>query len=128
MHKKTVLIVEDQPDNRIIYSTILEHAGFDVLEAKNGEEGVRCAYEHHPDLILMDLSMPVLDGWEAVRRLKSDPEMAGTPVCAISAHVPCDGDAERAQDSGFECYLTKPLDPREVLEEVEKRIGPAGEV
>jgi two-component system, cell cycle response regulator DivK len=127
MRKKTVLLVEDQLDNRIIYRTILEHAGFAVLEATNGEEGVRCAREHTPDLILMDLSMPVLDGWGAVQQLKTDPVLAQTPVCALSAHVLFDGGAERARNAGFACYLTKPLEPKQVLKEVEKRIGPADE-
>ncbi len=128
MRKKTVLLVEDQPDNRIIYMTILEYAGFTVLEAANGAEGVRRAREHRPDIILMDLSMPVLDGWGAVRQLKTDPETAQIPVCALSAHVLFEGDAERAREAGFDCYLTKPLEPRQVLEEVEKRIGPASEL
>lgn len=125
MRKKSVLLVEDQHDNRVIYRTILEFAGFGVYEATNGEEGVQSAREHRPDLILMDLSMPVLDGWGAVRLLKSDPDLAGIPVCAVSAHVPLEGDAERAKEAGFECYLTKPVEPREVLAEVERRIGSA---
>jgi two-component system, cell cycle response regulator DivK len=125
MRRNTVLLVEDQPDNRIIYTTILEHAGYAVLEAQNGEEGVRRAREHAPDLVLMDLSMPVMDGWGAVRELKRDPTTASIPVCALSAHVLFPGDLERVRSAGFECYLTKPLEPRRVLEEVEKRIGPA---
>lgn len=127
MRKKTVLIVEDQPDNRMIYTTILEYAGSQVLEAVNGEEGVRRAREHRPDIILMDLSMPVLDGWGAIRQLKDDPETAAIPVCVLSAHVLFEGDAERAQEAGFACYLTKPLEPKQLLEEVERRIGPASE-
>jgi two-component system, cell cycle response regulator DivK len=125
MSEKTVLLVEDQPDNRIIYTTILEYAGFAVVEASNGEEGVRRAREHAPDLILMDLSMPVMDGWAAVRELKKDSALARIPVCALSAHVLLGDDAEKAREAGFECYLTKPLEPREVLREVEKRIGRA---
>lgn len=127
MRNKTVLLVEDQPDNRIIYKTILEYAGFTVLEAVNGEEGVRCAREYRPDIILMDLSMPVLDGWGAVRQLKSDPVLAQIPVCALSAHVLFGNDAESAWEAGFACYLAKPLAPKQVLEEVERRIGPASE-
>ncbi len=128
MHKKTVLLVEDQPDNRVIYKTILEFAGYRVLEAANGREGVHCAREHRPDLILMDLSMPMLDGWGALRQLKEDPQTAQIPVCALSAHVLFEGDAERAYEAGFACYLTKPLEPKHLLEEVESRIGPAGDL
>lgn len=127
MEKKTVLLVEDQPDNRTIYTTILEHGGYAVLEAENGEEGVSRARESRPDLILLDLSMPVLDGWGAVRQLKSDPATARIPVCALSAHVLFDGDKERAEAAGFECYLTKPIEPKQVLQEVANRIGPAAE-
>jgi two-component system, cell cycle response regulator DivK len=128
MRIKTVLLVEDQPDNRIIYRTVLEHAGYAVVEAADGEEGVRRAREHSPHLILMDLSMPVLDGWGAIGRLKADPALATIPVCALSAHVLFEGDAEKARDAGFDCYLTKPLEPKQVLAEVERRIGTPGEV
>ncbi len=128
MRKKVVLIVEDQPDNRGIYATILAYAGYEVVEAVNGADGVRRAREHLPDLILMDLSMPVLDGWGALRQLKADATTTAIPVCALSAHVLFPGAAERAHAAGFECYLTKPMEPKEVLAEVESRIGPAGEV
>ncbi len=87
MATKRVLIVEDNFDNRAIYSVLLQHAGYDVLQAPDGEEGVRLASRDHPDVILMDLSMPVLDGWQALKRLKSDPDTASIPVFALSAHV-----------------------------------------
>ena len=123
--RKTVLIVEDDHDNRQIYSTILEHGGYRVLVAHDGEEGLRYARAERPDLILMDLSMPVLGGWEAIRLLKSDPETADIPTCAISAHVLMEGDYQRAIDAGFTAYLTKPIEPKAVLREVQNRIGPA---
>ncbi|HEX5871997.1 MAG TPA: response regulator, partial [Longimicrobium sp.] len=69
---KTVLLVEDNEDNRTVYRTILEHFGYQVIEARNGEDGVRMAREDHPDLILMDISIPIIDGWEATRILKGD--------------------------------------------------------
>lgn len=125
MRPKSVLVVEDSPDNRDIYHAVLEFAGFDVLEAENGAEGVRMAHEHHPDLILMDLSMPVLDGWEATRSLKAEEDTASIPICAISAHVLCDGDWPKVREAGFECYLTKPIEPKQVLAVVQERIGPA---
>lgn len=126
MPSKTVLVVEDNLDNRMIYTTILSYAGYAVLEAKNGAEGVRLAREHAPTLILMDLSMPVMDGWEATRRLKSDPETASIPICALSAHVLTPGDHVRAMEAGFACYLTKPIEPKAVLHQVQERIGEPG--
>lgn len=124
---KTVLLVDDDGDNRTIYRVILEHAGYTVLEAANGVDGLRLAREHLPDIILLDLSMPLLDGWGAIRELKEDDRTAHLPVCALSAHVLLAGDYERAREAGFECYLTKPIEPREVLQEVQERIGPAAE-
>ena len=80
---KTVLLVEDNEDNRTVYRTILEHFGYRVVEARNGEDGIRMAREDHPDLILMDISIPLVDGWEATRILKGDPAtwgMGGSPT------------------------------------------------
>jgi CheY-like chemotaxis protein len=76
---KTVLLVEDNEDNRTVYRTILEHFGYQVIEARNGEDGVRMAREDHPDLILMDISIPLIDGWEATRILKGEPEHGRDP-------------------------------------------------
>lgn len=124
MSEKTVLIVEDNYDNRAIYTEMFRAAGFRVLEAHNGAEGVEQARESLPDLILMDLSMPVLDGWGAMKRLRADPRTARIPVIALSAHVVLGGDYRRSQEAGFVAYLTKPVEPRTVLEAVEARIAP----
>jgi CheY-like chemotaxis protein len=124
MAPKRVLIVEDNFDNRTIYSVLLQHAGYDVIQAPDGAEGVRLATRDHPDVILMDLSMPVLDGWEALKRLKSDPATASIPVFALSAHVLFEGDFDRAIQAGFAGYFTKPVEPKRVLQELNERIGP----
>lgn len=121
---KRVLIVEDNFDNREIYAEILRHAGYDILEAENGARGVEKAREHLPDLILMDLSMPLMDGWEAIAILKGDIRTAGIPVLAVSAHVVMNGDYRRAESAGFSSYITKPIEPKAVLLEVRSRIGP----
>lgn len=121
--QKTVLLVEDNTDNRIIYAAMLRHVGYDVLEAPDGEVGVELAQEHSPDLILMDLSMPRMDGWKAISALRRDPQTKNIVVCALSAHVLHKGDWERARTAGFDCYLTKPITPQDVLEEVKARIG-----
>lgn len=125
MTPKTVLIVEDNEDNRIVYSTILQHRGFTVLEATDGEEGIRVARAEHPDLILMDISVPVIDGWKATRILKSDEHTASIPVIALTAHAQAEG-RENARNIGCDGYLAKPCEPRKVVAEVEKLIGAAG--
>lgn len=122
---KRVLIVEDNFDNREIYAELLRHAGYVTLEAENGLRGVEKAFEHLPDIILMDLSMPLMDGWEAIEVLKKDSRTASIPVLAVSAHVILNGDYARAQQAGFSCYLTKPVEPKDVLREVQAHIGPA---
>ena len=114
-----ILIVEDNFDNRAIYTVLLESAGYKVLEALNGAEGVRLAESCLPDLILMDLSMPVLDGWGAIALLKRNVRTAAIPVIALSAHVIVNGDYRRAEEAGFAAYLTKPIEPKQVLREVE---------
>jgi len=122
---KQILIVEDSFDNRMIYRDLLRHAGFDVIEASNGRKGVERALSDQPDLILMDLSMPVMDGWQAVRHLKSDPRTASIPVLALTAHVVVDGDYGNAAEAGFARYLTKPIEPKDVLREIIAQIGTA---
>lgn len=121
---KRVLIVEDNFDNREIYAEVLRHAGYDILEAENGVRGVEKAREHLPDLILMDLSMPLMDGWEAIAILKGDERTMSIPVLAVSAHVVMNGDYRRAEAAGFSSYITKPIEPKAVLLEVRQRIGP----
>ena len=84
---KMVLLVEDNEDNRIVYSTILKHFGYEVTEALNGEEGIAKARSEKPDLILMDISIPIIDGWEATQVLKHDPSTKGIPIIALTAHA-----------------------------------------
>jgi len=118
----TILLVEDNSDNRTIYQTVLNHYGYEVLEARDGEEGVRLAREAIPDLILMDISIPKIDGWEATRILKADPATATIPIIALTAHA-LRTDEEKAQEVGFDGYLAKPVEPRRVVEEVKRHLG-----
>jgi CheY-like chemotaxis protein len=124
---KTVLLVEDNEDNRIVYSTILRHFGYRVMEALNGEEGIATARTEKPDLILMDISIPIIDGWEATQVLKHDPETRQIPIIALTAHALA-SDRERAMQVGCDGYLAKPCEPRAVVAEVQRFLGqPSGQ-
>jgi CheY-like chemotaxis protein len=117
-----VLLVEDNEDNLIIYSTILRHAGLEVLEARDGEAGIAMAIAHHPAVILMDVSIPLVDGWEATRRLKANPETAHIPIIALTAHALAT-DRQKAIEAGCDQYIPKPAEPRLVLAAVRQYIG-----
>jgi two-component system, cell cycle response regulator DivK len=119
---KTVLLVEDNEDNRTVYRTILEHFGYQVVEARNGEDGIRMAREGRPDLILMDISIPKIDGFEATRILKSDPATRGIPIIALTAHA-MEEDRRRARVSGCDGFLAKPIAPRRVVSEVRRYLA-----
>lgn len=119
---RTVLIVEDNEDNRIVYSTILRHHGFRVTEALDGEEGIAKARRDLPDIILMDISIPLIDGWEVTQTLKRDTSTTHIPVIALTAHA-MPGDRERAMEVGCDGYLAKPCEPRAVLAEVNRLLS-----
>jgi two-component system cell cycle response regulator DivK len=105
---RTILLVEDSEDNRGIIRELAEWMDIELLEAVDGEAGVLLATTALPDLILMDLSLPVLDGWEATRRLKANPHTAGIPVIALTAHAMA-GDEAKARAAGCDGYITKPI-------------------
>jgi two-component system, cell cycle response regulator DivK len=105
---KKILIVEDVEFNRDLIVQLLEHH-YEVLTAANGAKGIQLAAREHPDLILMDLSLPVIDGWEATRRIKAHAMLHDIPIIALSAHAMI-GDREKALQSGCDEYLSKPLD------------------
>jgi two-component system, cell cycle response regulator DivK len=117
-----LLLVEDNEDNRTIYSTLLRHLGYDVIEAQNGVQAIELARSERPDLILMDISIPEMDGWEATRILRGDPVTKDIPIVALTAHA-LEDDRERAAEVGFSSYLAKPIEPRAVLAEVRRLIG-----
>jgi CheY-like chemotaxis protein len=121
--KKTILLVEDNEDNLVVYRTILEHVGYNVIEARDGEEGVNRARQHLPDLILMDISIPKIDGWEATQRLKSEDSTRAIPIIALTAHA-LEEDRQKAVQAGCDGYLAKPVEPRRVVQEVERFVGP----
>jgi two-component system cell cycle response regulator DivK len=100
---KRILVIEDQEDNRQILRDLLTSADFEVIEAENGEDGVAAAAAQRPDLILMDIQLPGLDGYEATRRIKADATLRGIPVIAVTSHA-LSGDAERARAAGCDAY------------------------
>ena len=119
MTGKTVLLVEDNDDNQEIYRIILTHHGFSVLQAWDGEGGVRMARHHGPDVILMDLTMPILDGLQATQMLKADPETAAIPIIALTAHTE-HADRAAAEAAGCTSFLSKPVEPQRVAMEVRR--------
>ena len=114
MSKKRILIVEDNVDTYELVRFILEKNGFETFLAGNGREGVHAATAQHPDLIIMDLSMPEMDGWTATSLIKKDPQLSSIPLIALTAHA-LPGDRQRAMDAGCDEYITKPMDLGELL-------------
>jgi two-component system cell cycle response regulator DivK len=112
-----ILYVEDNEDNIYVVKNRFARVGFTVLVATDGEQGVSAAILEKPDLILMDLRMPVLDGWEATKRIKTNPETRHIPIIALSAHA-MTGDRERALEAGCDDYDTKPVELPRLLEKV----------
>jgi two-component system, cell cycle response regulator DivK len=112
--KKRILVVEDQVDNRRILRDLLTNANYEVIEAENGEEALAATAAHRPDLILMDIQLPVLDGYEATRRLKTDPALRAIPIIVITSYA-LSGDEGKAREAGCDDYFAKPFSPRQLL-------------
>jgi CheY-like chemotaxis protein len=119
---RTVLIAEDQLEVRAIHAAYLEHQGYRVVATDNGADAIRRAREVHPDVILMDISMPGVDGIRATAALKADPSTRDIPIIIVSAH-PYGSVGKRARDAGCDGWLNKPCDPRRLLQEVQRRVG-----
>jgi CheY-like chemotaxis protein len=119
MDKGRVLIVEDNMDTYELVRFILEKNGYEVFLAVNGRDGVNAATKQKPDLIVMDLSMPEMDGWTATRLIKQNKQTSAIPLIALTAHV-LPGDRQRAVDSGCDEYITKPMDLLELVETVDR--------
>lgn len=114
---RTVLLVEDDEDHRTIYRTMLQRAGFRVVECGDGPSALACTVRHPPDVILMDIGLPGMDGWEAARRLRAGPGTRAIPVIALTAHV-LPSDRARARQLGFAGFIAKPGSPLQVVREV----------
>ena len=114
---KRILVVEDQVDNMQILRDLLTNAGYEMIEATDGLEGVRAATAHRPDLILMDIQLPLLDGYEATRRIRADSALRATPIIVITSYA-LSGDETKAHAAGCDGYVSKPYSPRLLLAKI----------
>jgi two-component system cell cycle response regulator DivK len=119
---KRILVIEDQEDNRQILRDLLGTAGFDMIEAADGQEGVAAATKERPDLILMDIQLPIMDGYEATRRIKAIPELKAIPIIAVTSYA-LSGDEAKAMAAGCDAYVTKPYSPRQLLAKVKEYLA-----
>ena len=122
---RRVLIIEDNFDNLFIYKTLLEHRGFTVMTATDGKTGLHMAKEEQPDLILMDVSMPGVDGWQATSALKADKSTSSIPIIILTAHALA-ADQKHADEVGADGYIPKPAEPMQVLTAVERTLAEPG--
>ena len=120
---KRILVIEDTEDNRRILRDLLTRAGFELIEAADGESGVSMATAHHPDLILMDIQLPVFDGYEATRRIRANPDTSRIPIIAVTSYA-LSGDETKAIDAGCNGYVAKPFSPRKILAMVQEFLPP----
>jgi len=112
-----ILVVEDQEDNRQILRDLLGNAGYELTEAENGEEAIAAVAQRRPDLILMDIQLPVMDGYEATRRIRTNPDLKSVPIIAVTSYALA-GDESKALEAGCNSYVSKPYSPRELLAKV----------
>ena len=118
---KRILVVEDQEDNMQILRDLLSNAGYEMIEAQDGEAGVRIAVSERPDLILMDIQLPLLDGYEATRRIRADPALRATPIIVITSYA-LSGDEDKARAAGCDGYVSKPYSPRLLLAKIREHL------
>jgi two-component system, cell cycle response regulator DivK len=114
---RRILVVEDQEDNRRILRDLLGNAGYELIEAESGEEALTAVEAQRPDLILMDIQLPVMDGYEVARRVKSNPDMKLVPIIAVTSYA-LTGDEAKARAAGCNAYISKPYSPRALLAKV----------
>ena len=114
---KRILVVEDQEDNRTILRDLLAHAGYEVFEVDNGEQALPAAVEHRPDVILMDIQLPLLDGYEATKRIKAEPTLRHIPIIVVTSYA-LSGDEAKARSAGCDAYVAKPFSPRALLDKI----------
>jgi two-component system, cell cycle response regulator DivK len=116
---KRILVVEDQEDNRQILRDLLSNSGFEMIEAEDGMQALAQAAKHRPDLILMDIQLPIMDGYEATRRLKADAELKAIPIIVVTSYA-LSGDEDKARAAGCDAYVAKPYSPRALLAKIKE--------
>jgi len=114
---KRILVVEDQEDNRQILRDLLASFGHEMIEAHDGKAAIEQAAKHRPDVILMDIQLPVMDGYEATRRIKANPELRAIPIIVVTSYA-LSGDEDKACAAGCDAYVTKPYSPRQLLAKI----------
>jgi two-component system cell cycle response regulator DivK len=119
MMNKTILVIEDHEDNRRIMRDLLTSSGYEIIEVVTGEEGITAAETYRPDLILMDVQLPGLNGYEATRRIKTNPNLQSIPIIVVTSYA-LSGDDVKAFEAGCDAYVTKPYSPRELLAKIRK--------
>ncbi len=119
---KSILVVEDQEDNRRILRDLLTSRGYDLIEVTDGLAGVEAARREKPDLILMDIQLPGIDGYEATRRIKAEPDLAGVTIIAVTSYA-LSGDEQKALEAGCDDYVAKPFSPRKLLAKIEQYLN-----
>ena len=121
---KRVLAVEDQEDNMQILRDAIVNAGYEIIEAENGEQALALAAKHRPDLILMDIQIPIIDGYEATRRIKADAALRSIPIIAVTSHA-LDGGEQKARAAGCDDFVAKPYSPSQLLAKIRQYLGEA---
>jgi two-component system, cell cycle response regulator DivK len=119
---KRILVVEDQEDNRQIIRDMLAGTGYEIAEAENGEQALAAVAKQRPDLILMDIQLPVMDGYEATRRIKADPALRSIPIIAVTSYA-LSGEDKKARAAGCDDYVPKPYSPRELLSKINRYLS-----
>jgi two-component system, cell cycle response regulator DivK len=118
---RRILVIEDHEDNRRILRDLLEHADYEMIEAHTGEDGIALAESERPDLILMDIQLPGLDGYETTRRIKANPALSRIPIVAVTSYA-LSGDDRKAFEAGCDAYVTKPFSPRALLAKIREYV------
>ena len=119
---KLILVVEDQPDNRKILRDVFARTDYEIIETENGEEALAALAKVRPDLILMDIQLPIMDGYTATRRIKADPVLKSIPVIAVTSYA-LSGEEKKAREAGCDGYIPKPYSPRELLAKVRQYLS-----
>ena len=119
---KLILVVEDQPDSRRIIRDMLAPTDYEIIEAEDGEQALAAVAKQRPDLILMDIQLPIMDGYTATRRIKADPKLRSIPIIAVTSYA-LSGEEKKARDAGCDDYVPKPFSPRQLRSKIRQYLS-----